>query len=107
MWKVKRMNTARIVVLANAVGADGIAAYLASGSDNEFLPTEPVARPQSADVQSVKPGDLRWQTWPVATASSSFIRHNERPNVTTLVPGSIARARMVRCGIPSSTTTKK
>jgi Flp pilus assembly protein CpaB len=34
MWKVKRMNTARIVVLAIAVGAGGIAACLASGSDN-------------------------------------------------------------------------
>ena len=33
MWKVKRMNTARIIVLAIALGAGGIAAYLASGSD--------------------------------------------------------------------------
>jgi pilus assembly protein CpaB len=38
MWKVKRMNTARIVVLTNAVGAGGVAAYLASGSDNEPAP---------------------------------------------------------------------
>jgi pilus assembly protein CpaB len=106
MWKVKRMNTARIVVLANAVGAGGIAAYLASGSDNKPLPTEPVAQPQSVDVQSVKPDDLHWQTWPAATASSTFIRR-ERPDATTLVPGSIARARMVRFGIPSSTTTQK
>ena len=29
------MNTARIVVLAIAIGAGGIAAYLASGSDKE------------------------------------------------------------------------
>jgi Flp pilus assembly protein CpaB len=35
MWKVKRMNTARIVVLTIAVGAGGIAAYPASGSDNK------------------------------------------------------------------------
>ena len=28
MWKVKRMNTARIVVLATAESAGGIAAYL-------------------------------------------------------------------------------
>jgi pilus assembly protein CpaB len=107
MWKVKRMNTARIVVLANAVGAGGIAAYLAGGSDNKPLPTEPVAQPQSVDVQSVKPDDLQWQTWPAATASSTFIRRNERPDATTLVPGSIARARMVRYGIPNSTTTQK
>jgi hypothetical protein len=40
MWKVKRMNTARIVVLTIAVGADGIAAYPANGSDNTLLPTD-------------------------------------------------------------------
>ena len=40
MWKVKRMNTARIVVLTIAVGADGIAAYPADGSDNTLLPTD-------------------------------------------------------------------
>ena len=50
MWKVKRMNTARIVVLTIAVGAGGIAAYLASGSDNKAAPTAPVARLQTADL---------------------------------------------------------
>jgi pilus assembly protein CpaB len=35
MWKVKRMNTARIVVLTPAVGAGGIVAYLANGSDTK------------------------------------------------------------------------
>ena len=117
MWKVKRMNTARIVVLTIAVGAGGIAAYLASGSDNKTLPADPVAQLQTVDVlvarsdiglgQSVKPEDLQWQTWPAATASNTFIRRNERPDATTQVPGSIARARTVRCGIPSSTTTWK
>src|SRR5258707_14335787 len=101
MWKVKRMNTARIVVLTIAVGAGGIAAYLASGSDNKTHPGEPVAQLQTVDVlvaksdirlgQSVKPDDLRWQTWPAATASSTFIRRNERPDATTQVLGSIAR----------------
>jgi hypothetical protein len=42
MWKVKRMNTARIVVLTIAVGADGIAAYPADGSDNTLLPTDSI-----------------------------------------------------------------
>jgi pilus assembly protein CpaB len=104
MWKVKRMNTARIVVLTIAVGAGGIAAYLASGSDNKTLP-DPVAQLQTVDVlvaksdiglgQSVKPEDLQWQTWPAATASSTFIRRNERPDATTQVPGSIARAPFI------------
>ena len=34
MWKVKRMNTARIVVLAIAIGAGGIAAYLVKNGDD-------------------------------------------------------------------------
>jgi len=38
MWKVKRMNTARIVVLTIAVGAGGIAACPAAGSDNMPVP---------------------------------------------------------------------
>ncbi|HET7123280.1 MAG TPA: Flp pilus assembly protein CpaB, partial [Bradyrhizobium sp.] len=43
------MNTARIVVLTIAVGAGGIAAYLASGSDNK-PPAAPVAQLQTVDV---------------------------------------------------------
>src|SRR4030088_208089 len=104
MWKVKRMNTARIVVLTIAVGAGGVAAYLASGSDKP-APAEPAAQLQTVDVlvaksdiglgQSVTPDDLQWQTWPTATASNSFIRRNERPDATTQVAGSIARAPFI------------
>src|SRR6266851_3052797 len=103
MWKVKRMNPARIVVLAIAVGAGGIAAYLASGSDKP--PAEPVAQLQTVDVlvaksdiglgQSVKPEDLQWQTWPAAAASGVFIKRDERPDATTKVAGSIARAPFI------------
>ena len=89
MWKVKRMNTARIVVLTIAVGAGGIAAYLASGSDSSKPePVAPVAQLQTVDVlvakndiplgQSVKPEDLQWQTWPKSTASGSFIQRSQR-----------------------------
>jgi hypothetical protein len=46
MWKVKRMNTARIVILIIAVGAGGIVAFFAGGSDNKPPPTEPVAQLQ-------------------------------------------------------------
>jgi pilus assembly protein CpaB len=105
MWKVKRMNTARIVVLTVAVGAGGIAAYLASGSDNKPAPTEPVAQLQTVDVlvaksdiglgQTVTPEDLQWQTWPATTASNTFIRRNERPDATTQIAGSIARAPFI------------
>ena len=104
MWKVKRMNTARIVVLTIAIGAGGIAAYLASGSDNK-PPSEPVAQLQTVDVlvaksdiglgQTLTPEDMQWQTWPASTASNTLIRRNERPDATTQVVGSIARAPFI------------
>lgn len=50
------MNTARIVVLTLAVGAGGVAAYLASGSDNKALPTEPVAQLGRETVDAVRHG---------------------------------------------------
>ena len=96
------MNTARIVVLTIALGAGGVAAYLARGSDNKSLPAEPTAQLQTVDVlvakadiglgQTVSPETLQWQTWPAATASINFIRRNERPEATTQIAGSIARA---------------
>ncbi len=106
MWKVKRMNTARIVVLAIAVGAGGIAAYLASGSDGKPAPTAaPVVQLPTVDVliaksdiglgQSVKPEDLQWQSWPSSSASSALIRRSDRPDATTQVAGSIARAPFI------------
>jgi pilus assembly protein CpaB len=106
MWKVKRMNRARIVVLTIALGAGGIAAYLASGSDSKAPPpNEQVAQLQTVDVlvaksdiglgQTVTPNDMLWQTWPAATASNSFIRRNERPDATKDLAGSIARSPFV------------
>jgi len=101
------MNTARIVVLTVAIGAGGIAAYLASGSNSPAPPpTAPVAQLPTVDVlvaksdiglgQVVKPEDMQWQTWPAATASAVFIRRNERPDATTQITGSIARAPFIQ-----------
>jgi pilus assembly protein CpaB len=105
MWKVKRMNTARIVVLTIAVGAGGVAAYLASGSDKGPAPAEPVAQMPTVDVlvaradiglgQSLKPDDLQWQTWPASSNNNTFIRRGERPDATTQVAGWIARAPFI------------
>jgi pilus assembly protein CpaB len=105
MWKVKRMNTARLVVLTIAIGAGGIAAYLASGSDKPAAPAAPVVQLQTVDVlvakadiglgQSVKSEDMQWQTWPAATASNTFIRRNERPDAVTQLAGSIARSPFI------------
>jgi len=100
------MNTARIVVLTIALGAGGVAAYLARGaSDNKSAPSEPTAQMQTVDVlvaksdiglgQSLKPGDVQWQTWPATSTSNTFIRRAERPDATTQVAGSIARAPFI------------
>jgi pilus assembly protein CpaB len=99
------MNRARIAVLAIALGAGGIAAYLVSGSDDKPAPAQPVAQLPTVDVlvakseialgQSVKAEDLQWQSWPAATASSLFIRKNDRPNATTEIAGSIARSPFI------------
>jgi pilus assembly protein CpaB len=106
MWKVTRMNRARIVVLTIAIGAGGVAAYLASGSDSGPPPrAEPVVQLQTVDVlvaksdiglgQTVTPNDMQWQTWPAATTSNSFIRRNEHPDATNEFAGSIARAPFI------------
>jgi pilus assembly protein CpaB len=106
MWKVKRMNRARIMVLAIALGAGGVAAYLVSGSDNnQPAPVQPVAQLPTVDVlvaksdiglgQTVKPEDLLWQSWPTASASSNFIRRSDRPDATTQIAGSIARGAFI------------
>jgi pilus assembly protein CpaB len=100
------MNTARIVVLTIAVGAGGVAAYLASGSDPQpQAPQAPVVQLQTVDVlvaksdiglgKSVTADDLQWQTWPAAGASNNFIKRSERPEATRDVIGSIARAPFV------------
>ncbi len=100
------MNTARIVVLAIAVGAGGVAAYLVSGSgDKPQAPVEPVAQMQTVDVlvartdiglgQTVSPEDMQWQTWPAATASNAFIRRNERPEATNQIAGSMVRSPFI------------
>jgi len=98
------MNTARIVVLAIAIGAGGIAAYLASGANDNPAPA-PVAQMQTVDIlvaksdiglgQSVKPDDLQWQIWPAATASSSFISRASKADAIKEITGSIARSPFI------------
>src|SRR5580698_1717607 len=99
------MYVARIVVLFIALGAGCIAAYLASGSSNKPQSAEPVAQLQTIDVlvakadiglgQTVGQDDMQWQTWPAATAGNNFIRRNDRPDATTQIAGSIARAPFI------------
>lgn len=98
------MNRARVVVLAIAVAAGGVAAYLASGSDTAS-PTAPVVQMETTDVlvarsdiglgQQITADDLQWQSWPASTASSSFIRRSDRADAMTQLVGSIARSPML------------
>ncbi|PJG53951.1 Flp pilus assembly protein CpaB [Bradyrhizobium forestalis] len=101
------MNTARIVVLVIALGAGGVAAYLASGYQNAPAPILPAAEKLPTvevliaknDIQlgqAVKPDDLQWQAWPAATASSAFIRRDSRPEAQTQIAGSIARVPLMQ-----------
>ena len=100
------MNVARIVVLAIALSAGGVAAYLASGSDGKPPATaQPAAQLQTVDVliaksdiglgQTLTANDIVWQSWPSSAASNSFIRRSDRPDAATHIPGSIARAPFV------------
>ena len=99
------MNNARIAVLAIAIGAGGIAAYLASGSSEQPAPAQPVAQMQTVDIlvakadiglgQSVKADDLQWQAWPAATASGSFINRASKADAVKEITGSIARSPFI------------
>jgi pilus assembly protein CpaB len=97
------MKTARIVVLTIALGAGGVAAYLASGSepDNRPAPSKAAAELPTVDVlvaksdiglgQTVKQEDMQWQTWPTASASNSFIRRSDHPDAPREYAGSTVR----------------
>jgi len=95
------MMTARIVVLAIALSAGGVAAYLVSNTDKQQqAPVAPVVQLPTTEVlvaktdiglgQAIKLGDLSWQAWPEA-ASNVFIRRSDRPDATNQLVGSIAR----------------
>jgi pilus assembly protein CpaB len=100
------MNIARIVVLAIALSAGGVAAYLASGTDSKTTaPVAPVAQLETVEVlvakadinlgQTLTASDMIWQTWPASTTSNSFIRRKDRPDANTQIAGSIARIPFV------------
>src|SRR5437667_12097242 len=93
------MKVARIVVLTIALGAGGVAAYLARGTDAPKPEAQPVAQLPTTEIlvarsdiglgQSVKADDLQWQTWPASTASNSFIRRDNDDSMKSVI-GSIA-----------------
>jgi pilus assembly protein CpaB len=100
------MKAARIVVLAVALGAGGIAAYLASGSKEAPPPAPPpVAQIDTVEIlvakgdinmgQVVSAQDIQWQIWPASAASSYFVRKKDRPDAIQQLTGSIARSPFI------------
>jgi pilus assembly protein CpaB len=100
------MKTAQIAVLSIALGAGGVAAWLARGTDDKPQePAQAVAQLPTVEVlvakneiglgQSVKPDDLHWQTWPAAAASATFIKRGDRPDANKQIAGMIARAPFI------------
>jgi pilus assembly protein CpaB len=100
------MKAARIVVLAVALGAGGIAAYLASGSNEAPPPAPaPVVQIETVEIlvakgdinmgQVVSAQDIQWQLWPASAASAFFVRKKDRPNGIEQLTGSIARSPFV------------
>jgi pilus assembly protein CpaB len=97
------MKPARIIVLLIALAAGGIAAFMASRSDQPPAPAPaaPIVQLETTDVlvanaeigmgTTVKPEDLRWQTWPAAAANANFVRKSDRPDAIAQLAGSITR----------------
>jgi pilus assembly protein CpaB len=96
------MNNARIVVLVLAVGAGGVAAYLASGTDRKPEPQQAATQIETVDVlvarsdlplgQSITADDMQWQNWPASTVSPAFIQRKSNPNAVAEFAGSIVRS---------------
>ncbi|WP_334387567.1 Flp pilus assembly protein CpaB [Bradyrhizobium sp. AZCC 2262] len=100
------MNIARVFVLIIALGAGGVAAYLARGTEDKSLPVaEPVAQLPTVEIlvaksdiglgQPVKPEDLQWQTWPASTAGSNLVNRASRAEAIKEIAGSIARSPFI------------
>jgi pilus assembly protein CpaB len=97
------MKRSRIVVLVIALAAGAVAAMLASGNRTPEAPKAPEPPPPLATVdvlvaktdlgtgQVVNEGDVGWQIWPAASASSSFIRKTDRPEAVKDFIGAVVR----------------
>ena len=94
------MKPARIAILAIALLAGGIAAFLAGRSDPPPVLT-PSVQLETIEIlianvdigmgHAVSDQELRWQTWPTAAAGPNFIRKGDRPDAIEQLAGSIAR----------------
>ncbi len=99
------MNAMRIGILALALVAAGLAAFLARSLVSNDAPQvvvpqiieQPmaevlVAADDLALGQRVGKGDLVWQPWPEDAVSSSFVTQDVQPNALEVFGGAIARS---------------
>jgi pilus assembly protein CpaB len=99
------MKAARIVVLTVAVAAGGVAALLAGRSEKPPEPQAQQPKIDSVDVlvakgdiamgQTLTPGDLQWQAWPVSGGAANFISKTSQPDAVETLSGAIARTPFV------------
>src|SRR5471030_2709941 len=101
----ERMKSARIVVLAVAIGAGGLAALLAGKSEKPPEVKVEAPKAETVDVlvaradipmgNAMSPGDVQWQAWPMSASTGNFIRKNNRPQAIEDLAGMIARVPFV------------
>ena len=103
------MNAMRIGILALALVAAGLAAFLARSLVGDEQPTqisvpqvveEPMAEVLVAatDIslgQRVGKSDINWQRWPEAAVVSSYVTRTEQPNALDVFAGAIARGPLL------------
>ncbi len=101
------MDMTRILILVGALGAAGVAAFLARGlmgggqnqataAENLQL-TEIMVASHAIEVGAkIVPGDLKWQGWPKTALDPSFITKEAQPQaLEDAAEGSVARMPLV------------
>lgn len=97
------MKRARVIVLAIALAAAGGAAYVAKNlTGSPTIRTVEVNTADTVDVlvadrhirlgDSVRSGDLKWQSWPKQAAVPGYITRHTNPEAVSKYSGAIARA---------------
>ncbi|PCJ70443.1 MAG: Flp pilus assembly protein CpaB [Rhodobiaceae bacterium] len=103
------MNAMRIGILALALVAAGLAAFLARslvGDEQQVqVATPQVVEQQLAEVlvaatniaigQRVGKSDIVWQSWPDAAIVSSYVTRDVQPNALEVFAGAIARSPLL------------
>ena len=96
------MNMTRILILAGALGAAGLAAFLVRGliggqnnaaaTPNVTL-TEILVASRAIEVGAkIMPGDLKWQGWPKSALDASYITKDVQPQaLEETASGSVSR----------------